>query len=86
MRDEGFSGFGVFLAFLGGAVAGAAVAMLVTPASGEETRNKIKSLANNSKDKVARVPKALKSAYSQASEVAKDAFNEAYQEVQNRTT
>lgn len=85
MEKEGFSGFGVFLAFLGGAVAGAAVAMLVTPTTGEEARNKIKDLATNSKDKVQRMPKALKSAYAQASDVAKDAFNEAYQEVQNRT-
>lgn len=75
---EGFSGFGVFLAFLGGAAAGAAVALLIAPMSGEETRDKLLGYANDGKDKVQRVPQALKSAYAQASEVAKDAFTEAY--------
>jgi gas vesicle protein len=82
MEREGYGGFGMFLAFLGGAVAGAAVALLVAPASGEETREKLLSIANTGKDKVTRVPKALKSAYSQASEVAKDAFAEAYRTVE----
>jgi len=80
IEREGYSGLGIFVAFLGGALAGATAALLLAPSTGEETRGKIKSLAANSKDKVARVPKALKSAYEQASEVAKDAFSEAYQE------
>ena len=62
---EGIGGFGVFLAFLGGAMAGATVALLVTPATGDEARMKIKDAVN-------RVPKALKSAYVQASEAAHD--------------
>lgn len=80
-REDGFSGLGLFLAFLGGAAAGAATALLLAPQSGEETRAKLKDMAANSKNKVQRVPKALKSAYSQAAETAKDAFGEAYREV-----
>lgn len=83
-REEGFSGLGIFFAFLGGAAVGAGVALLMAPTSGEETRKKIQELANQQKDKAARVPKALKSAYAQASEVAKDAFSEAYREVETR--
>jgi gas vesicle protein len=78
---DGFSGFGVFLAFLGGAAAGAAVALLYAPQSGEETRDQLLGYANQGKDKVQRVPAALKSAYTQATEVAKDAFTEAYKTV-----
>lgn len=78
---EGFSGFGVLLAFLGGAAAGAAVALLMAPTSGEETREKLLGYANQGKDSVTRVPQALKSAYAQASETAKDAFTEAYSTV-----
>lgn len=79
---EGFSGFGVFMAFIGGAAAGAAVALLMAPTSGEEMRDKLLGFATDGKDAVQRVPKALKSAYSQASEVAKDAFTEAYRSVE----
>lgn len=82
-REDGFSGFGLFLAFLGGAAAGAATALLLAPTSGEETRAKLKDYAVNSKKKVQRVPNALKSAYSQAAEVAKDAFGEAYRDAQS---
>ena len=78
---EGFSGFGVFLAFIGGAAAGAAVALLMAPTSGEETRDKLLGYANDGKEKVTRVPQALKSAYAQATEVARDAFTEAYRTV-----
>ena len=79
-REEGFSGIGLFLAFLGGAAAGAVTAIMLAPATGEETRAKLRDMALNSKNKVTRVPKALKSAYSQAAEVAKDAFGEAYRQ------
>lgn len=60
---DGFSGFGVFLAFVGGAAAGAAVALLVTPATGDEARGKIKDAIN-------RVPKVVKTAYAQVSDAA----------------
>lgn len=80
---SGFSGFGVFLAFLGGAAAGAAVAMLYAPLTGEEARQKLLDLAENGRDRVQRMPQALKSAYAQATETARDAFVEAYQQTGN---
>jgi gas vesicle protein len=79
---DGFSGFGIFLAFLGGAAAGAAAAMLLAPVSGEEARQKLLEIANEGRDRVQHLPQALKSAYAQASETARDAFSEAYHQVE----
>ena len=80
-QREGFTGMGIILAFLGGAAAGATAALLLTPKTGEETRRDIRELADKSRKQVTRVPKALREAYSQATEVAKDAFVGAYQTV-----
>jgi gas vesicle protein len=83
-EKRGLNGFGIFAAFVGGAAAGAAAALLLAPVSGEEARRRIKDMASTSRERVARVPKAIASAYSQASEVAKDAFSEAYQAATRR--
>jgi len=42
---------GVMVAFMLGAIAGAAVALLVAPASGEETRRKLGEKAREDRDK-----------------------------------
>ena len=42
---------GVLVAFMLGAIAGAAVALLVAPASGEETRRKLGERAREGRDK-----------------------------------
>ena len=47
--DRGASG--VMVAFMLGAIAGAAVALLVAPASGEETRKKLSEKAREGRDK-----------------------------------
>jgi gas vesicle protein len=44
-------GGGVMVAFMLGAIAGAAVALLVAPASGEETRRKLGEKAREGRDK-----------------------------------
>jgi gas vesicle protein len=51
MKDEGLGSGSVLLAFLLGGVVGAGMAFLVAPQSGEETRRKIKELADDIKDK-----------------------------------
>ncbi len=51
MKDEGFGSGSVLLAFLLGGVVGAGMALLVAPQSGEETRRKIKELADDIKEK-----------------------------------
>ena len=51
MKDEGFGSGSLLLSFLLGGVVGAGLALLVAPQSGEETRKKIKELADDIKDK-----------------------------------
>jgi gas vesicle protein len=50
MSDERGAG-GVLVAFVLGAIAGAAVALLVAPATGEETRRKLGEKAREGRDK-----------------------------------
>jgi gas vesicle protein len=51
MRDEGYSAGSVLLSFLLGGVVGAGLALLFAPQSGRETRQKIKDLRDEVKDK-----------------------------------
>ncbi|OGW33362.1 MAG: hypothetical protein A2X59_05385 [Nitrospirae bacterium GWC2_42_7] len=51
MRDEGYSSGSVLLSFLLGGVVGAGIALLLAPQSGQETRQKIKELADEVKEK-----------------------------------
>ena len=72
METEGRYGHGtgtVFLAALGGAVVGAAVALLLAPKSGRETRRQLVGYVDTAKDTVGRVPDALKAASNAAREV-----------------
>jgi gas vesicle protein len=52
MSDERGAG-GVLVAFVLGAIAGAAVALLVAPSSGEETRRKLGEKAREGREKAA---------------------------------
>jgi gas vesicle protein len=53
MREEdGYSAGSMFLSFLLGGVVGAALALLLAPESGRETRHKIKELADDVRGKV----------------------------------
>jgi gas vesicle protein len=51
-KDEGIGGGAVLLAFIAGAVAGAAVALLYAPATGEETREFLGERAREGREKV----------------------------------
>ena len=50
---------GLIFAFLGGAIAGATVAYLTAPASGAETRDRLRQLAQGQLDRLGRVPGAI---------------------------
>jgi gas vesicle protein len=52
-RDSGTGAGGVVLAFLVGAVAGAAVALLYAPATGRETRERLGERAREGRDRAA---------------------------------
>lgn len=51
-KDDDLGGGAVLLAFIAGALAGAAVALLYAPASGEETREFLGQRAREGRDKV----------------------------------
>ena len=71
---NGISGGQLILAFIAGAVTGAAVALLASPQSGPEVRESIKGWAHDAQGRASRVPEALRSAYTRASRAAKTAF------------
>lgn len=71
----GYGTFGVFLAFLGGAVAGAATALLFAPSPGDETRRQIKHMANRAKERVKKAPGQLR----EAANVAQERIGAAYE-------
>jgi gas vesicle protein len=70
--EHGFGTGTVILAVLGGAAVGAAVALLLAPRSGRETRRQIVGYAGKAKETASRVPEALKQASHVAMEVLSD--------------
>lgn len=83
----GFSGTQMFIAMLGAAAAGAAVALLTAPRSGKETRAKISETLNEGRAKVSEVltdgrdkARQLPGAMKVAGNAARTAFTEAMAE------
>ena len=75
-QRTGLTGGHIVLAALSGAVIGAAVALLVAPKTGRETRAMLGDSMRNGRDKVRQVPGALKV----AGVAARDAFADAMRE------
>lgn len=83
MSEERGAG-GVLVAFMLGAIAGAAVALLVAPSSGEETRRKLGERAREGRDKAAEAARQgreflrnQREGLSSAFERGKEAFDQA---------
>ncbi len=70
---HGFHAGHVLLALMGGAIAGAGVAYLTAPASGEATRQRMRGMAHDATATARHMPDAMR----KASEAARDAFVEA---------
>ena len=79
-NDSGFNAGHVLLAFLAGTVTGTMVALLSAPHSGSETRGAIRGWARDAGGKATRLPEALRHAYLQATNAARNAFNDALRE------
>lgn len=75
---RGFDAGHVMLALLGGAVAGAAIVYLTAPRSGEDTRRRLRTVAEDTRDAAHRIPGALR----KATEAAREAFVKALDEPQ----
>jgi gas vesicle protein len=71
--NHGFNAGHVILALMGGAIAGAGVAYLTAPATGAETRQRMRGVAHETNLAVHRMPDAIR----RATEAARDAFVDA---------
>jgi gas vesicle protein len=69
----GIGAGGIFLAFLGGALAGTAAALLLAPRSGAETRTRIGEAVGHTEEQVRRARLAAR----EAAAAAREAFTEA---------
>jgi gas vesicle protein len=69
---SGFGAGGIFLAFLGGALAGTAAALLLAPRSGKETRDGITESVGAAGDQIRRARLAAR----EAATAAREAFTE----------
>ena len=77
-ENQGSNLLPIVLGFMAGAVSGAAVALLLAPASGRETRAQIGGAYRKSTESVARLP----AAFGSAGKAARTAFAEARAEDQ----
>jgi gas vesicle protein len=83
-REEGIGAGSVMLAFLVGAAAGAAVALLFAPASGKDTREFISEKAREGRDKATEAARQAREAVSRQRESISTAIErgrQAYKEV-----
>ena len=76
MRDEGYSSGSVLLSFLLGGVVGAGLALLFAPQSGRETRQKIKDLTDEVKDKTTEYVKQAKEKATSIVDEGKEYYDE----------
>jgi gas vesicle protein len=86
-RDEGAGAGSVLLAFILGAVSGAAVALLYAPASGRETREYLGDRAREGKQRAAEAAAKSREVLNQGRETlatAIDRGREAYQQARAR--
>jgi gas vesicle protein len=88
-RDEGAGAGSVLLAFLLGAVSGAAVALLYAPATGRETREYLGDRAREGRDRATQAAEKGRQVLNHGRETLNTAIDrgrEAYQQARSRET
>jgi gas vesicle protein len=75
-EERSHSASSIILAFFIGGLVGAGVAMLLAPQPGRETRQKIKELAEDAKEKAAKYAEQVKSKATSTVEKGKEIFEE----------
>jgi gas vesicle protein len=78
MSERG-NGSGLLIAFLAGAAAGAAVALLTAPEAGRDARARLRSWARDAQGGAEKLSGAVRAAATEGVSAAKAAFNEAYE-------
>jgi gas vesicle protein len=71
--------------FMGGVLAGAITALLLSPRTGRDNRRKIAYSFQKGRERLAQLPHALSQAYNEAASAAQHAFRESYQELTSTT-
>ena len=82
MAEQG-NGGGMLVAFVAGAIAGAAVALIFAPGSGEETREYLGQRARESKDRAAEAARQGREILNKQRENLTTAFDRAREQFQN---
>jgi gas vesicle protein len=82
MAEQG-NGGGMLVAFVAGAIAGAAVALLFAPGSGEETREYLGQRARESKDRAAEAARQGREILNKQRENLTTAFDRAREQFQS---
>jgi gas vesicle protein len=88
-RDDGSGAGNILLAFILGAVSGAAVALLYAPASGQETRERLSEKAEEARARAAEAAAKGRDVLSQGRETLTTAIErgrEAYQQARRENT
>jgi len=88
-KDEGAGAGSVLLAFLLGAVSGAALALLYAPATGRETREYLGERAREGRERASQAAEKSRQAFSQGRDTLNAAIErgrEAYQQARSRET
>jgi gas vesicle protein len=85
MSQQG-NGGGMFVAFIAGAIAGAAVALLFAPATGEETREFLGQRAREGKDRAQEAARQGREIITKQRETLTTAFDRAREQFQTRET
>jgi len=81
MSQQG-NGGGMFVAFIAGAIAGAAVALLFAPATGEDTRELIGQRAREGKDRATEAARQGREMLNKQRETVTTAFDRAREQFQ----
>lgn len=85
MSNQHGDGGGTFVAFVAGAIVGAAVALLFAPATGEETREFLGQRAKEGRDRAAEAARQGREVLKEQREKATTAFERAREQFQTVT-
>jgi gas vesicle protein len=85
-NNEGIGSGGLLVAFVAGAVAGAAIALLMAPARGDETREYLGQRAREGRDKAAEAARQGREMFNRQRDNLSTAFERAREQYQGPST